>query len=326
MPQTHYLQKFTSLKNQFTSVGHNYRSIDEYGFTTSTEPDLLITGLTHGNETIGLQVINLFLEKILKENKHPSYSFAVLLNNVKAFEKNVRFIDKDLNRSFHASEALPKNLETNKPAKVITANKGYEYHRALEIERIILDLKPKFIIDLHQTVEPTLSPFFVLPEDFSLILSAHAMNANWPIVAFDSAGFSKDGRTLMEFSLSQKIPSFVIEISQNGYDQSLALEMCDRLFYLNVDGMTASKHQFDIEYNKITHSLTKDLIGVELIPGFSNLQKVVEGELLGFSTSGDEYFAPASGLMIFPKYGRLAENSQELGLIATPKKISKNLS
>lgn len=305
------ITKFKTLHNQFR-VLQGYSQIDTYGFTTSPTPDILFTALTHGNEVIGLQTVNLFLEKVIKSNISAPFTFAVLLNNLKAYEKNERFVDRDLNRSFHAGDK-PKGVIN------IEITKTYEYGRARQIEAAILKLRPKLIIDLHQTSAATLTPFVVAPEDGHMISMARALSAEWPIICFDAKGFSRDGHTLSEFARSAKISTLVIEISQNGFDQSLAREMCDKLFYLNFANLILPKPIAETPYFKITHQLTKQNQSAELLPGLVNLQPVSDGETLGYTPNGEEVKSPAPGLLIFPKYGKSAESSHELGLIATRK-------
>lgn len=309
------LTKFQTLHNQFRIL-QGYSQIDPYGFTTSPTPDILFTAITHGNEVIGLQTVNLFLEKVIKSNISAPFTFAVLLNNIRAYEKNERFVDRDLNRTFHAGDK-PKGVIN------IEITKTYEYGRARQIEEVILKLGPKLIIDLHQTSAPTLSPFFVVPEDGHMISVANTLNADWPIVCFDARGFSRDGHTLSEFARGQKISALVIEISQNGFDQSLARDICDKLFYLNFANLILPKPNAETPYFKITHQLAKQNQSVELLPGLENLQPVSDGETLGYTPNGEELKSPTQGLLIFPKYGKSAESSHELGLIAT-RRVLKN--
>ena len=56
--------------------------------------NLLFTTLTHGDEPIGLNVIKR-LQDINKKSK-----INYIISNPKAFSKNIRFIDSDLNRVF----------------------------------------------------------------------------------------------------------------------------------------------------------------------------------------------------------------------------------
>lgn len=309
------LAKFQVLHKNFKNH-QGYSQIDAHGFTTSPNPDILFTAITHGNEVIGLQSINLFLEKVIKSNLSAPFTFAVLLNNLQAFDKNVRFIDKDLNRSF-------QNAKTPKGVIKVHLTNTYEYGRARQIEKVIRELKPKVIIDLHQTSAPTLAPFFVANEDEYLISMAHILNPDWPIVCFDSKGFSRDGLTLSEFAKSEKIPALVIEISQNGFDQSLARIMCEKMFYIDFEKLIQPKPLKEIVYYQITHQIKKSNLGVELLPGLVNLQNISDGDVLGYNPNGEELKSPTSGLLIFPKYGKSAETSQELGLIATVRTVKK---
>ncbi len=92
--------------------------------------NLLFTTLTHGDELIGLNVIKK-LQVINKKNK-----INYIISNPKAFSKNVRFIDSDLNRVF--------------PGK---KNGDYEQRRAYFIKN--LGKQYKQVIDLHGTVSNT---------------------------------------------------------------------------------------------------------------------------------------------------------------------------
>lgn len=296
------LQKFLTLQEKFL-VTAGFQSIDKYGFTQNQNPDILITALTHGNEVIGLQIVNLFLELILAGRK-PNFTFAIQLNNIEAYLKDQRFVDKDLNRSF----------KSQKPSET---DKNQEYHRAQEIEAIVQKLKPRFVLDLHQTTEPTLSPFFMLPETEELILAANTISTDWPIITFDANGFSKDGKTLMEYAWSEKIPSLVIEVSQNGFNTELATMVCNKIFNLDPQTIIKPAKKSNISYFKITHQITKQALGSHLIPGFKNLQPIKQNEFIGEMPNKEKYLCPVDGLFIFPKYGRQAEVSSELGLIAT---------
>lgn len=303
------LAQFINLKNQFINQAGGLQ-IDEFGFTTADKPDVLILGLTHGNEVIGLQVINLFLEKILDlKHNFTGFSFAILLNNLKAFHANQRFMDKDLNRCFMAKTS---------PAET-TKNPNYELDRALQIESLIKKLKPRFIIDLHQISQPTLSPFFMVPEDSSLIHAAYEICANWPIIAFSTEGFSNEGKTLTEFARHEKIPALVIEISQNGYNYEIASSISENLMKLKVDSILNFKPSQKLEYYMITETLINHDLDLELNPGFCNLQPVKENELLGQSPNGQKLLCPKTGVFIFPKYGRQTSVPHELGFIATVK-------
>lgn len=98
-------------------------------------PDrVLIFGGTHGNEWTGSVLIEKY-ETYLKE-RFPKLKLECILANPKAREKNLRFIDEDLNRAFaFLNEARPYS---------------FEHQRAREIQNLI-KRSPGLVIDLHTT-------------------------------------------------------------------------------------------------------------------------------------------------------------------------------
>jgi len=93
-----------------------------------SRPRILINICSHGNETIGLKVQELFAGK---EIKNGSLTFHI--GNSEALEQNKRFIESDLNRSF------PGSLSGTKE-EVIAAN--------------MMEYVPQFdyVFDIHSTV------------------------------------------------------------------------------------------------------------------------------------------------------------------------------
>lgn len=103
--------------------------------------NIALVGGTHGNEYTGVYLIRkLRLEQF--HQKWEGLNIKYLIGNPKAYEKNVRFVDHDLNRSFGKKDL--SNLDLS----------GYEYDRAKAINQII---GPKgspntdLIIDMHTT-------------------------------------------------------------------------------------------------------------------------------------------------------------------------------
>ncbi len=90
--------------------------------------DILFVAATHGDEKIGVEI----LKKINKK-----LDFNWLIANKKAFSRNKRFIDVDLNRIM--------------PGKKYS--RYYEKKRAYELNKILKNYK--YIIDIHETVSNT---------------------------------------------------------------------------------------------------------------------------------------------------------------------------
>lgn len=101
-------------------------------------PKLLIICSTHGDEKIGLEVI----KKLKSEGLESFFDF--LIANPKANEKNVRYIEKDLNRSYPGV----KNSDI--------------YEERLAFQNLEIAKKYQYIIDIHEANEGR-DDFVIIP-------------------------------------------------------------------------------------------------------------------------------------------------------------------
>ena len=300
-----YIEQFKNFKSHFSS-NPNYIDIDDYGFALTTKNkavDLLVTGITHGNEVIGLEIIDLLLTDI-KNNNDLGLGIAFVLNNIPASLQNKRCLEKDLNRCFISND-----------------NKTIEEKRAKEIQNIILDLKEKcqlqMIFDLHQTSEPTKDVFWIMTEDEKLIHYAHAIKPDFPIVTFPNSGFSKEGQTLTEFAKSHSIPAFVIEIGQSGFNNERALMMKNLIQTLDVHQIFNSQVLHQINYYHINEVIPAEP-DLKLKPNLCSFQNFKKNETL--TDSPKSYKMPEDGVIIFPYYVKENEPAFNLGYIAFPRR------
>lgn len=90
---------------------------------------ILVIGGMHGNETLGLKVVELF-------QKNPVENVDVTLANEQAIKGNCRFVGQDLNRSF------PGNAKSNE----------YEPKRAAQLLKLTEDYD--VVLDFHNTYCP----------------------------------------------------------------------------------------------------------------------------------------------------------------------------
>jgi predicted deacylase len=100
---------------------------------------ILIIAATHGDEKIGTQVI-----ARLKKRKLDVY-FDFLVANQKAFKKNVRFVDFDLNRAYPGDKY----------------SKLYEKRRASEI--LLIAQRYQYVIDIHEA-KKGINNFHIIPQ------------------------------------------------------------------------------------------------------------------------------------------------------------------
>jgi len=108
-----------------------------------------IVGGTHGNEKNGVYLAKYF-QSSEQARSRPSFESTVILSNVAAIKKNVRYVEEDMNRCF-----FMKDLANAEHTATLEAR------RAKEIDGIIGPKRPKlapamdFVIDLHNTTANT---------------------------------------------------------------------------------------------------------------------------------------------------------------------------
>lgn len=80
---------------------------------------ILVMGGMHGNETLGLKVVELFQKK-------PVDNIDTILANKQAIKANCRFVGQDLNRSF-PGKAKSKEYEPRRAAQLLKLTKKYDF-------------------------------------------------------------------------------------------------------------------------------------------------------------------------------------------------------
>ncbi len=290
------IEQFKKAQARLKTEGFSIDPIDEYGFVIrankeSERIDLLITGLVHGNEVIGIEIINRLVKHFVK-NKEINMNLGFLLCNIEAAQKNVRFVESDLNRSFLVKE-------------IITL----EHQRASAIAKIID--QADFVFDLHQTVEPSLTPFFVMEHRHELIQIANQLLSQFPIVTFGTGGFSKSGKTILEYASSVGAKAMVIECGQNGFSEDLSQKVESAcLELIKTLKSTEIQKPKKILVLHLVSSIT-NMGNTHLVPGLVSYFPIKQGQVLAHEGQ-IEIHAPFDGHLVFPSYGEKARTNHEL--------------
>ena len=301
-----HIDEFLELKSSYSKLSF-YEEIDTYGFKCNFkdgQTDVMIFALTHGDEIVGLPIINKILKSLYDSKK---YNFAVMLNNIEAYSKQSRFKDFDLNRSFG------KTLSNIR-------NDAYEFNRAQQIKTAIIKTNPAYIIDLHQTIEDSVAAFAVIPEQKNLIQMANYISSDTPILSFKQSGFSKIGMTLIEYANSINIPAIVFEVGQKGFNPSLTREFENKLvkFIENISLNHSFLSDKPIDYYLIVEEIPHEP-DQSLIAGFKSFQKLALNQQITLNTANkpSEVFINKyeNSVIIFPRYSQVKVD-EELGLIA----------
>lgn len=256
---------------------------------------LTLMAVTHGNEVAGIRVLNQVL-KLFKEGviEFPC-PIAFVLANPWASKQDVRFIERDLNRSFGCM-----------------SNHLHEEKRAKDLEPILRDTS--YLVDFHQTIEPSQKPFFIFPYSDNGFGFAQSISQDIPVVTHWAGGFSKDGACSDEFVNNHGGVGITIELGQKGFDwyqEGVGLQVA-----LNaISSVTKLLRQEEVQLKSANAEIYtwSDVIinpgsGAYLDEGWYNFQWVNKGQRLG-GVGDRDIVASCSGPILFPKYVRKSSGS-----------------
>ena len=171
---------------------------------TLRQPKVALVALSHGDEVIGL---HLFLALLTRLTTTPTWlqgELVLVLANRAAYFKQQRYVESDLNRAYG-----PNPHPTQ------------ETHRAAEIKRAVQDCD--YIIDIHQCIEPTHHPFFILPYSTKAYAWLQSVAPEIPVILRQEI---KQATTLASYGYLQNKMAVTFEVGATGFDDAqLALGM-----------------------------------------------------------------------------------------------------
>ncbi|WP_194868835.1 succinylglutamate desuccinylase/aspartoacylase domain-containing protein [Pseudoalteromonas sp. PPB1] len=298
------LARFSAFRSAKTLGNFSVEQIDEWGFTLvpkgsesedgSFHSDLTLIALNHGNEVGGLAVLNALCQEIDNGQLTPDLRITFLLGNVAAAKAGKRYLEQDINRTFNTQ-----------------AHDSLESQRAKQLEPIVRN--SRFILDFHQTIEPTNTPFFVYQYNRLAALFAHAVDNALPVITHkQSIASTLGGMRCDEFGTHCGCVSIALELSQKGFDQQgikLGILAAKRAVAA-VENWTEVKSQAPKQVNPMwtwSHIEAYPQEYVQLHAGLQNFTEVEVGQLLGHTQLGIAVQAAQSGALLFPKHIKVGE-------------------
>jgi succinylglutamate desuccinylase len=287
---------------------------------------IIAIGAMHGNEPSGVRALETLFQMLENEPlKNPTFSFkgkiVGLIGNLQAYERRVRFIEKDLNRQFLIAQI--KDFQNHTPQSCFQLDgASAPYFEDLErtellqtIENEINTYKPKKIIvlDLHTTSADG-GIFTIVADDDEGLALAYELHA--PVVK----GFVKGtgGTTLHYFKTENMgVPTVALSFEAGQHDDPLsekraiawlvnALRATGCVSYKDVE----TKHEeilrgYSEKLPKVvqligSHRVTLD-DNFRMNPNYKNFQAVNKGENLATDKKGD-IKAPEDCLILMPLY------------------------
>lgn len=299
--------------------GHEHRKLANHALLLTPDgasqkkpamaKDILLTvmGLTHGNEWAGVAVINDTLEFLQRSGLPLPGPIAFVLGNPEAARQNLRFIESDLNRSFNH-------------ANVATA----EQRRALELAPILS--RTHWLVDLHQTIEMSPTPFWIFPYTAAGLELAEVVAPDVPIVTHWGRGFSKDGMCTDEYVNHCGGTGVSIELGQNGF----ATHHVATGFKVLVNLLGHLRHETPFAGGSIMQP--QFYTWAEIMPfpdgevvlreGLYNFKAVRQGDVLG-EANGHALMAGTDGYLLFPKYIRISQQTKPAELYRIIKPVQR---
>lgn len=286
-------------------------------------PLLITIGAMHGNEPMGIKAIAM-LEKMLDVEPitNPDFvfhgTFIGIIGNLTAFNRQERFIDKDINRQW--SEENVKRIKNAKKEELDTEDK--EMLEILEtIYQAIDETKATklYILDLHTT--SSFGGIFSIPAENDESLNI-ASNLHAPVVKGMLKGIK--GTTLHYFK-TENMPietvTITFESGQHEEHRSInraiaAIVNLMRTVEMVLPNDVENIHdQILLEYSrnlpKITelvmrHAVT-EVDEFVMKPGYTSFQEVKKGEVLATDKNGD-VLSPESGRLLMPLYQKKGDD------------------
>ena len=280
-------------------------------------PLLICLGGLHGNEPSGVMAIDLLMKMLEVEPiTNPDFNYCGRMlgvrGNLKALERGVRYIDKDLNRSF-TKENVARAL--NGTTDQLDAE-DLELREIIQLVKAeIKDYQPDevYVMDLHTTT--AFGGIFSItsddPKSVELGVELHA-----PVIKGMANGLH--GTTMHYFTTEELGVDTTCVVFESGqHDEGLSVNRaiaaiinCMRTIGA-VDGRDVENRHDHllIEYSSglpkvaelaFVHYVEED-DGFEMLPDFQNFQRVTEGQIIANDVNGPIRVSD-DGLILMPKY------------------------
>ncbi len=270
---------------------------------------VLFIGGIHGNETAGVGALKNVFEKLTEMNPDMKGRAVALIGNLEATRLGQRFLDKDMNRIW--TRDVLDDLHYN---RLDTSQNEYaelaELYR--EIQTIISQTKGNvYVIDLHTTSSPTI-PFIVTNKNDSCM----EFTTNFPMPVVSGLMGFLDG-TLLSYINDLGYVGLAYEAGQHKNHQSMIKHESFVWLCLSETGICADmdpefvQHHYDVleeelgtrnnNFKLISRYKIKEGESFKMNPGYTNFQKIVEGEELARNQDGP-ICSPYDGHVFMPLY------------------------
>jgi len=285
------------------------RIIGRYGKFGAAKTFIIFAGI-HGNEKSGIIALKELFGEFEEQNFDFDGTILGIAGNIKALEKNSRFLHKDLNRQWYLSKikklgALPFGL--------LNTIEDVEQKEILELIQDIVDDKGTklMLIDLH-TTSAAGGCFCITntnPRSTELALQVPV-----PVI---NGMTSKISGTTIEYFDQLGLPAIAFEAGQHTEPEAVNRIKAGLVsIFVKTSCLDASALEpYQADYDKMERDFAhlprnvnvlyrcpvEDEDAFVMNEGYANFQEITKGELLARDKNGP-IFSPFDGLILMPLY------------------------
>jgi hypothetical protein len=296
-------------KEHFT---YENRIMGEF-YGSQNSPTVIILAGIHGNEKAGVHAARRVIDRIRSGNLKFGGNLYLLLGNINALNKNVRFEDVDLNRIWR--KEMVEGSEKN-------ANEPYAEQREFRdifnlLKGILLrEEGPFYFLDLHTTSSSSV-PFITISD--SLNNRKFASHFHMPVILgieeyldgplltfineFGHVALGFEGGAHKEISSVDNCEAFIWKALVHSKCLDRQQMSADVFHDFALSNLSFKPQFFEIKYR---YQIGKSE-EFNMKPGFENFQSIEKSDPLARS-NGKDILSPRSGLIFMPLYQELGED------------------
>ncbi len=286
-------------------------------------PTLLVFGSIHGNELSGVIAMKNVAKELADMPENIVGNLYFIAGNTRAINKNIRFIDSDLNRHW-TPENVKKNLAGSETESI--GAEDLEQREILEIIGKALSNAENevFSIDLHSTSSES-TPFAMIGDTIRNRTFAQKFPATFLLGIEEQL----DG-TIMEYM--NDLGSVTLGFEAGQHTTAAAVTNQEALIWLSMlnAGIVKPECVSPVHYENMERAMGRPQIieiryrkaitaedAFEMKPGYVNFQPVRKGEVLAHDSDG-EVKAFEGGMILMPLYQKLGSDGFFLGRRVAP--------
>ena len=300
-----------TINDNVLHFSYDKRILGEF-YGTDNSPTVVIFAGIHGNEKAGVHAAHLVIDKIKKENLKFNGNLHLILGNINALNKGIRFEDVDLNRIWRNTAI--NQFKNEESVELLESKEQKDIY--LIIQEILKEPGPFYFLDMHTTSASSV-PFITISDS----LNNRKFSANFPIPVVLGIEEFLDGPLL---TFINEYGHVALGFEGGAHNDESSIINCEAFIWkalvhskcLDVSNVSDYGHYqkvlsnlcceyqfFQINYR---YQLREDE-DFEMKKGFENFETIKKDEVLALS-DGLEIYASESGRIFMPLYQKLGED------------------